>query len=153
MKVQSKQISILEVVNILNEIEKKFPVDEWKIDEIEIWPILREKIAIYLFRNTMIYNNNKIFKKIYKIYRIFQEFYIYFKVNIMDKKHSVKENKNFKILISSCNIDRTLELGDKSFYDINCDTFYVIHRQWSFSSEESFIRCENNTEYNICVNN
>ena len=127
MKVQSKQISILEVVNILNEIEKKFPVDEWKIDEIEIWPILREKIAIYLFRNTMIYNNNnKIFKKIYKIYRIFQEFYIYFKVNIMDKKHSVKENKNFKILISSCNIDRTLELGDKSFYDINCDTFYDI---------------------------
>ena len=36
---------------------------------------------------------------------------------------------------------------------VNCDTFYVIHRQWSFSSEESFIRCENNTEYNICVNN
>lgn len=34
-----------------------------------------------------------------------------------------------------------------------CDIFFVIHRQWSISSEEMIIRCENNTECNICVNN
>ena len=33
-----------------------------------------------------------------------------------------------------------------------CDTF-CDSRTVEFCSEESFIRCENNTECNICVNN
>ena len=34
-----------------------------------------------------------------------------------------------------------------------CDIFFVIHRQWRYSSEEMIIRCEKNIECNICVNN
>ena len=120
-----KCFSELESVEFINKIEEMFPVDEWKIDDIEIWPIIRSKIAVYLLSDRNSYNNAKLIK-IKKFYNLLKEFYIYFKLILKDKKHNIENSKNFDILISSSNIDRTIQVDNELLYDTNCDPFYDI---------------------------
>ena len=34
-----------EIIKILNEIEEKFPVDKWSVDDLDIWPYVRFRIG------------------------------------------------------------------------------------------------------------
>lgn len=123
MELNLKRFSELDAVKFVNKIETKFPVDEWKIDDIEIWPLIRPKIVVYLVSDKTICNNGKLIK-LKKYFNLLKEFYIYFKLTLKDKKHNIGNSKNFDILISSSNIDRTIQLDNKLLYDTNCDPFY-----------------------------
>ena len=39
-----------QILSILNQIEAKYPVDAWKINDISVWPILRIRLAERLFK-------------------------------------------------------------------------------------------------------
>lgn len=65
------------VMNIINDIEKKFPVDEWKINNIHVWPIIRIELGMrlqyidepYLDNNTT--NRRSPIRKIIEFVRLF----------------------------------------------------------------------------------
>lgn len=41
-------MTLTEVMDLINEIEEKYPVDEWLVDDIHIWPILRISLGMRL---------------------------------------------------------------------------------------------------------
>lgn len=56
-----------EILKLLNEVEEKFPVQDWRADKLHIWPLVRIKLAFLLYSqdNKAIANNNEnIFKNI-----------------------------------------------------------------------------------------
>lgn len=117
-----------ETINFINHIEKKFPVDTWTIDGIEIWPLIRGKIADYYIDNNInikLQKKNNIKRILSFFSRFVREIYAYLKVIFIDGKNSIREQGEFDILISNSNIDRVIELNNKMF-DINCDPFYDI---------------------------
>lgn len=42
-----------EVIKIINEIERKIPVDEWVVDGIDVWPYIRFKLGSRLSKNDL----------------------------------------------------------------------------------------------------
>lgn len=42
-----------EVMDFINEIEEKFPVDEWVVDGIYVWPLLRISMSMQLYRQNI----------------------------------------------------------------------------------------------------
>ena len=43
-----------EVIKIINEIERKIPVDEWVVDGIDVWPYIRFKLGSRLSKNDLV---------------------------------------------------------------------------------------------------
>jgi hypothetical protein len=41
-----------EVINLINSIEEKFPVEQWTADEIHIWPLIRIQLAYKLYSDS-----------------------------------------------------------------------------------------------------
>lgn len=123
-----KCFSELESVEFINKIEEKFPVDEWKIDDIEVWPILRKNVAFYLQKEKNIVNKkNTLMPQKYVF--IFKSMFIFFKSNFFDKKHNTKKDTYYDVLISSNNCSRTIKCLNGEMYDVNCDSFFDVLRK------------------------
>ncbi len=45
-----------EAIGVINRVESEFPVHEWEIDGIQIWPLLRIQIAFNLYRRSFFAN-------------------------------------------------------------------------------------------------
>src|SRR3989338_6820474 len=43
-----QKVKYSELMDFLNDIETKFPVDQWSVEEINIWPLLRIQLMFYL---------------------------------------------------------------------------------------------------------
>lgn len=128
----SKNFTELDAIKFINKIEEKFCVDTWKIDDVEIWPILRSNILNYiLVRKNQVNKRHRNFINniIYKISLIIKYFYVYIQITLKDKKHNINNNNYYDILISSSNDDRTIKLKNNLLYDVNCDPFYDIFIQ------------------------
>lgn len=120
-----KTYSQLEIVEFINRIEKKFPVDKWKVNDIEIWPIIRKDIAFYLERNDSLENKKKrVFFEHIKF--IFKNIFCCFRSFIIDKKHNTKCSSYYDVLISSNNCSRSIKCLNGKMYDVNCDPFFDI---------------------------
>ena len=118
-----KCFSELESVEFINKIEEKFPVDEWKIDDVEIWPIIRKDIAVYLQREKTIFTKKNTFLP-QKYINILKIIFIFFKSYLLDKKHNTKKRVYYDVLISSNNSSRTVKCLNGEMYDVNCDPFF-----------------------------
>ena len=130
----SKQYTAAKAIKFINKIEEQFCVDMWKIDNIEIWPILRSNIFNYLLNNNNqvdikrknVIGKNFINNIISKVLLIMRHLYIYAKIILIDKKHNIESDNEYNILISSSNVDRTLKVKGNLLFDVNCDPFYDI---------------------------
>ncbi len=98
----------MNIFDCVNDIEKDFPVADWKVDDIDIWPIVR----INLF-----YENNRInLAKIQKKHRLLDIFYevkllmLSFYVFIKDFKHNEFLHKS-EVLFWGYNAGRTIRLS------------------------------------------
>ena len=40
-----------EVIDIINQVEDVFPVDEWKVNGIHVWPVIRIQLKYQLFQH------------------------------------------------------------------------------------------------------
>jgi len=92
------------LVEVLNQIEKEIPVNKWKYNNIDVWPIIRNKIGLEnsfekLITDNKLSNFNKMYNKLKK----------YIQLNLYNLKHirnrSLSEADVF-LLFSS--VDRTL---------------------------------------------
>lgn len=48
-----------EVMDLINEIEEKFPVDEWAVDGIHVWPLIRISLAMRMYAQNASFRNKK----------------------------------------------------------------------------------------------
>jgi len=82
-------LSRTDIKNFILDVESKFPVDKWEVNNIHIWPIVRLDLYFYLIRKLEIKkkqeteeeSTTKISKQNVKFFSfsIFKEFYIQFK--------------------------------------------------------------------------
>ena len=47
-------MTITESINFISKIESKFPVDQWTIDSVHIWPIIRKQLGFYFRDQTIL---------------------------------------------------------------------------------------------------
>jgi hypothetical protein len=94
-----------EVLSVLKQLEQKYPVDKWKIDTIDVWPIV--KLNIFdRWRNTQEEQYNKLLKSvaskpssIKNLFRYFASFYYLLSL-------FVKKKKSIPFLFSGANSHR-----------------------------------------------
>lgn len=125
----NKKLSIYETIHLINNIEKMYPIELWKINELEIWPIIRMKLCVYLTHEPCFNKNiseNKVFRK---SLRIFNEIYYTLKFSLIDYKHNIEQKSKYDILIASSNQNRTMELSNGLMYDINTDPFVDVFNE------------------------
>ena len=126
----------VEIKDYINSIEKKFPVNDWKVNEIEIWPIIRIKLFFYLFYKVHSNETLSIYKseksksnKIFKIKFVIESIFCYFKFikNLPFKKHLfistkstrvVKENLLYNKIIDSL-IEEKNWHSDSIIFEVN----------------------------------
>ena len=115
-----------EVMDLINEIEHKFPVDTWVIEDIHVWPIIRISLANQLYSDRYLeivkYNIlNKILQKISKVLTVFQGFLKFIIAYFIDFKHNHKNQDSIDIVFLSHSICRC-KLNNY-WYDRHCDPF------------------------------
>ena len=118
--------------DIINSIEEKFPVDEWVIDGIHVWPIIRMKLAFELtgYYTTSAQNKKSLFKKIIIQLKGYTRFlYAY----IRDYSKNAKLNRHIDVIFLSNGVSYTNLNG--AWYDILCDPF-ISHFNDANRSEE-----------------
>jgi UDP-N-acetylglucosamine 2-epimerase len=81
-----------EITKVLNELEDRFPVDTWRVSELDIWPYLRFKIGSRLFHA----NSKKPVKsKTPFLKEYFLNFFKYLYVNLFSFLKTNKGNADF----------------------------------------------------------
>ena len=78
-----------EIIKILNEIEEKFPVDKWSVDDLDIWPYIRFRIGSKLSESKSPSQKNILYE------RYIKNLYKYSKNNL---KSWLKNKKNIDFL-------------------------------------------------------
>ncbi len=112
-----------EVMDLINEIEEMFPVDQWKIEGIHIWPVLRISLAMQLFRQNISNENIPNRSLINKVNNYSKKIAKLIKMIYSNNSHGYKN-------IHSSEVDY-LFIGDQvsriwlndAWYDRFCDPF------------------------------
>jgi len=96
-------------------IENKFPVNEWKVDGVELWPYIRTKIFLIVVYNevkrinTIEVKKDNFFKKVIVFYRIIKNtLFSYFKKRIFFKKLKEVETIGLSTPSYRANVDGVL---------------------------------------------
>jgi len=66
-------LRIVDIMDLLNEVEERFPVDQWVIDGIHIWPLIRLDLASIMtnyFMFPSLYNKTNVVPLIIKIPKV-----------------------------------------------------------------------------------
>lgn len=108
-----------EIVGYLNKLEDNFPVSEWKIRNIDVWPLIKLELCLCLLsESNNTHFSNTIFKqsllsKPKKIYHYLKACLSFF--------HII--NGKFDVMIFHHNVARTVKCKDGSYFDYNLDPF------------------------------
>lgn len=108
-----------EVIDFLNEIEEKFPVDQWIVDGIHIWPFLRIQLTFQLDDFVSRPTEN-----ITRIRRVCKRFGVAFNVSRTLVKYSIA------YLTDYVHNDRPKHKADAVFLDYTADRFFKIKGKW-----------------------
>lgn len=119
-----------EVMQLINEIEDKFPVDTWIIDNIHVWPLIRISLAYKLYPSKI--NKGKKFNKIKKLLRIFQGICNFVIAYIIDFKQNTTNQESADIVFLSHSMCRCII--DNFWYDRHCDPFINLFKKSNINS-------------------
>ena len=124
-------MKIDDIMNLINELEKKFPVERWVIDSVHVWPLIRfhfffgffdyhfcGKTVLPLPMGTS-FKGDTIRSEI--VFGILQSIWGFACSQIIDSKKSLRANKQFDVLLLNYNIYMTLVNG--AWYSRLCDPF------------------------------
>lgn len=111
------------IIGLLKEIEKKFPVDKWVIDDIHIWPIIRIDLRfnLYFLSKGSNYTNNLSFaNKIRYGSKILILNIKFIYAYLCDTKHNDKPKKCEVVFLTDTDLRTYL---DGAWYDRLCGPF------------------------------
>lgn len=118
-------MKLSEISDLINEIEAKFPVDEWVVDSIHVWPWIRIKLStdiIYLNNFAIINSNELKMNNIKKItFRELKDFSRYIYAYLKDYNKNGKMDYPVDVVLLSNGISYT-KLSE-SWYEKGCDPF------------------------------
>ena len=119
-------MNIKQQADLISSIEEKFPVDEWVIDGIHVWPIIRMKFAFALseyFRSST-QSKKGLFKKAFgQINSHTRYLYAY----LRDYSKNVKPHKSIDTIFLSDGVSYTKLNG--TWYERFCDPFISQFKQ------------------------
>ena len=111
-------MNVKEIVKVLNEIENSYPVEEWQINKIRVWPIIRKMLAARWSDVEVYHPRKQSLLKRYgnKIIRLYHLFLLAFKF-----KRNTLPLCDVDALVFHDNTDRNILLKNGSWYDHNLD--------------------------------
>jgi hypothetical protein len=121
---QIRKLNPAEVVSFLNEIEDRFNMDEWIVDDIHIWPILRFQLGFQLATITTKIKNirkNQLVKKALKMgLNIPLGLYKNCYASLLDQKKNDSLKKNVDAVFITYSSARRFLINNK-WFDVYCD--------------------------------
>src|SRR5688572_25214949 len=108
-----------EYMSVVNDVEAKFPVDEWEIDGIHIWPLIRIDLFFRVFEATQTETRNSrssIFSGLGDIVKGYGSFLA---ASLVDRRNNARIDKKITALFLSDGVSYTV-LGGKA-YEKFCD--------------------------------
>jgi hypothetical protein len=114
----------IEIIRLLKELEEKFPVDEWIIDGVHIWPIVRIKLflranSISAYKGKIDYSKDFLKKIWLHSLIILKGLPQYIFAYIVDHKHNKKPTDPTYALFLSDGL--SFDLIQDEWYDRHCD--------------------------------
>ena len=139
-----------EVMKLINEIEDKFPVDTWIIDNIHIWPLVRISLAYQLynltnFKTIKISKLQKISNKYKKALDLAKNYFDFARAYYGDRDNNISKNNVADIVFLGYTTNR--HLINNSWYDIFCNPYINQLEQANISS--LLLELAPNHEYRI----
>ena len=123
-----------DVVNIINDIEDKFPVDEWIIEKIHIWPLIRLSIFLTLTRTYVLNSDEYLksrFSKMVKLLKLFENIIRYSFAYLIDYKKNSKFRQSKVIFL---NDGVSFQKINNKWYSKFCDPFFDYFKSKNISS-------------------
>lgn len=125
-------------MDLINEIEKNFPVDKWQINGIDIWPSIRLTVTSALIEQLTIKNTPTKYQLPVKLSRLIENcmksiklIISHIQTNISDRKQNLSLNQKADIVILSDMAYRTRI--NNLFYAKESDYFYDTFRRQGYS--------------------
>jgi hypothetical protein len=118
-----------ETIDIINEVENQFPVDQWVVGGVHLWPLLRINMSFQLFDFSR--NSNKVDKKkhystnVKKIQELLSIPTSYINATLKDHEKNTKPKKGFDAVFLNHSTCRLFAVNGKMF-DVFCDPFINI---------------------------
>lgn len=111
------------VLDFLNQIEKEFPVKEWKLFGFHIWPVIRISLGLRLFLNNYVREENQLSSSQNSVVSdscssIYSSLYN----SIKDSSNNQSLNKNYDVIFLNVSSTRYYKLGEK-WYNPFSDSF------------------------------
>lgn len=126
MNLKPQKWKIKDVMDFINEIEDKFDVDEWVIDNIHIWPVLRILLAFQLddivVRGKNVSKSQVIIRAFKKSLKIPLGLAKFLYASVYDYKNSDRLNKKVDTVFITYSSARHF-LVEKQWFDVFCDPF------------------------------
>ena len=130
--------SVEDIMHLINEVEERFPVDKWVIDDIHVWPIMRFNLHFALLPHTYKsgapekVNNREINYFLSKPLRIFKNFAEFVCAYLMDYKVNNGLNISAGVVLLSDGFSYSRLKG--VWYENFCDPFITYFRKKNISS-------------------
>ncbi|MBU2563322.1 MAG: hypothetical protein KJ568_02610 [Actinobacteria bacterium] len=129
-------LKINDIMNLINELEEKFPVDRWVIDSVHVWPLVRFHLFINFIDSHFCGKKTILppplgtsstagtiisldFAKI--VFRILRSIWRFGCAQVMDSQKSQRADRRFDVLLLNYNTYMTKMNG--SWYSRLCDPF------------------------------
>ena len=111
-----------EIIRIINDIERKFNVDNWIIDDLHVWPLIRIDLMFNLYYTKLPALQNEVdtYYKIKNAANILKGTLKYLYSSIIDYKNNDKLSKVDVLFISDTD---SRVLIDKKWYNRHCRPF------------------------------
>jgi len=116
------------VINILNNIEKEFPVQSWRAFDFCVWPMLRNQIGLEIIKKGLDHPNkpqkgnedSRIRRVLSFPISLGNSFIQTKKASFLDRIHN-EAPKTAQVLFLGLNLERQLQLSDNRRMDVHCD--------------------------------
>jgi len=129
-----------DIIVFINKLEREFPVNEWKINNIHVWPLIRIKL-FYLLNNWEEGSKKESLyqQKPYLIFSIFNKFfnflvslikYVY--IYIMDSENNDQFQRKVDAVFLDYSTSRSFKLNN-GMYNIFGDSFKILLNQLNYS--------------------
>ena len=111
-------MNIKQQADLISSIEEKFPVDEWVIDGIHVWPIIRWRIFLLLRKQNLRNNTRREKKLLYAVSvskNIPRKIAKYLYASWRDFKHNDKLNRKTDVIFLTHSTCRQLPIRGRKF--------------------------------------
>lgn len=121
------KMKINDIMNLINELEERFPVDRWVIDSVHVWPLIRIHLYFSFFDSQFLEKEPLRAGTIRSLdfpqiaFKILRSVWRFSCAQVMDSQKSLRPNRQFDVVLLNYNTYMTSVNG--SWYSRLCDPF------------------------------